>query len=258
MPTMPTMPTSSANDAFAASRGRFEQVCTFLGGEQAGSLTHGELETRLTVDVRELVRQLYQDHLDLRAAREQRLGEVVDVQGRGRGSVEAGHVRPLQTIFGEVDVTRLAYRRRGEQNLYPADAALNLPTELHSHGLRELAAIESARGSFQEATEAIRRATGLHCGKRQVEQLAARAAVDFEAFYQNTSGTTADTTDILAISADGKGIVMRPDALRPATAKAAGAATAKLKTRLSKGEKRNRKRIAVMRNSSLRRLGVSI
>lgn len=37
---------------------------------------------------------------------------------------------------------------------------------------------------------------------------------------------------------------MRPDALRPATAKAAGQATAKLATRLSKGEKRKGKRIA--------------
>jgi hypothetical protein len=130
-----------------------------------------------------MVRQLYQDHLDLREAREERLGGVVDAEGTGRGSVEAGHVRPLQTIFGDVGVTRLAYRRRGEDNLYPADGALNLPTELHSHGLRELSAIESSRGSFEEATEAIRRATGIHSGKRQVEQLAARSAVDFDAFY---------------------------------------------------------------------------
>ena len=48
----------------------------------------------------------------------------------------------------------------------------------------------------------------------------------------------------MVISADGKGIVMRPDALRPATAKAAAAATNKLACRLSKGEKRNRKRLA--------------
>jgi hypothetical protein len=238
------MPTSCAHDAFSASRGRFEQVCSFMGGEEASGLSHGELEARLTVDVRDLVRQLYQDHLDLRAAREKRLGDVVDAEGTGRGSVEAGHVRPLQTIFGEVDVTRLAYRRRGQHNLYPADAVLNLPIELHSHGLRELSAIESARGSFEEASEAIRRATGIQCGKRQVEQLAARSAVDFEAFYQHASRATADQGDVLVLSADGKGIVMRPDALRPGTAKAAGTATPKLKTRLSKGEKRNRKRMA--------------
>ena len=99
---------------------------------------------------------------------------MIDAEGGGRGSVEVGHVRPLQTIFGEVGVTRLAYRRWGKDNLYPADAALNLPTELHSHGLRQLSAIESARASFEEASGAVRRATGVTLGKRQVEQLAAR------------------------------------------------------------------------------------
>jgi hypothetical protein len=215
------MPISCADTAFSASRDRFEQVCSFLGDQEAASLTHSELEQRLTVDLRELVRQLYQDHLDLRAVREQRLDDVVDAEGSRRASVESGHVRPLQTIFGAVEVTRLAYRRRGERNLCPADAALNLPRELHSHGLRELSAIESSRGSFEEASEAIRRITGGQLGKRQVEQLAARAAVDFEAFYSQPTRSQATVTEgaLLVLSADGKGIVMRPDALRPATAK---------------------------------------
>ncbi|MGH9267169.1 MAG: hypothetical protein ACRD0D_03230, partial [Acidimicrobiales bacterium] len=45
---------------------------------------------------------------------------------------------------------------------------------------------------------------------------------------------------------DGKGIVMRPDSLRPATETVAAAAANKLETRLSKGEKPNRKRIATV------------
>jgi hypothetical protein len=49
---------------------------------------------------------------------------------------------------------------------------------------------------------------------------------------------------VLVISADGKGIVMRPGALRPATARAAEDSGNKLATRLSRGEKRNRKRMA--------------
>ncbi|KJE77764.1 hypothetical protein FEAC_05130 [Ferrimicrobium acidiphilum DSM 19497] len=121
---------------------------------------------------------------------------------------------------------------------------MNLPEELHSHGLRELSAIESARGSFEEATEAIRRITGVGCAKRQVELLAARSVVDFEAFYENIPRMQGNQGEVLVLSVDGKGIVMRPDALRPATAKAAGKATAKLKTRLSRGEKHNRKRMA--------------
>jgi len=60
---------------------------------------------------------------------------------------------------------------------------LNLPTEKQSHGLRKLAAVESSRGSFDEAVQALARATGQQLGKRQVEELAALAAVDFESFY---------------------------------------------------------------------------
>jgi len=235
---------SGVDAAFDRSRERFESVVGFLHGSQAAGLTHSELETRLSVDARELIRVLYQDHLDLRTAREVRLPVLTDAAGICRGAVERGHRRPLQTVFGAVNVDRLAYRHRGEANLYPADAALNLPTEVHSHGLRELAAVESARGSFDDARSALRRATGVGIGKRQVEQLAGRAAVDFQAYYQQPTRTPAEDGDVLALSADGKGIVMRSDALRPATAKAAAKATGKLKTRLSKGEKRNRKRMA--------------
>ena len=49
---------------------------------------------------------------------------------------------------------------------------------------------------------------------------------------------------VLVLTFDGKGIVMRPDALRPATAKAAAAGKNKLATRLSPGEKHGRKRMA--------------
>ena len=235
---------SGVDAAFDRSRERFESVVGFLHGSQAAGLTHSELETRLSVDARELIRVLYQDHMDLRTAREVRLPALTDAAGICRGAVERAHRRPLQTVFGAVNVDRLAYRHRGEANLYPADAALNIPTELHSHGLRELAAVESARGSFDDARSALRRATGVEIGKRQVEQLAGRAAVDFAAYYERPTRTPADDGDVLVLSADGKGIVMRSDALRPATAKAAAKATGKLKTRLSKGEKRNRKRMA--------------
>jgi hypothetical protein len=48
----------------------------------------------------------------------------------------------------------------------------------------------------------------------------------------------------LVLTFDGKGIVMLPGALRPATAKAAAAAEGKLAARLSPGEKNGRKRMA--------------
>jgi len=219
-------------------------VVDWLDGAEAGELEHAELEDHLEVAGRDLMRRLLQDHLYLRAQREARLAEVVDVHGVRHGTVEDGHIRGLGTVFGQVSVPRLAYRHRGHHNLYPADAALNLPAERHSHGLRRLAAAEASRGSFAEATAALERATGQHLGKRQIEGLAARAAIDVEAFYATRAHPHVADGDVLVISADGKGIVMRPDALRPATAKAAAAATNKLACRLSKEEKRNRKRLA--------------
>ena len=83
-----------------------------------------------------------------------------------RASAEPGHKRTLQSVFGDVQVGRIAYRARGHNNLYPADHALNLPEEKQSHGLRRLAAIESTRGSFTGASDAITRATGQRVANR--------------------------------------------------------------------------------------------
>jgi hypothetical protein len=244
---------------FAASFARLGEIARFLDGEDAASLEHSELESRLELDGRELLRTLFEDHLALRALREQRADMVLDSSGVAHRAVERGHERGLQSVFGEVTVSRLAYRARGEENLHLADAALNLPEERASHGVRRLAAVECARGSFDDALGSVRERTGVSLGKQQLLDLAARAAVDFDAFYAARARPSADVDgepgsecteageqkpSVLVLSADGKGIVMRPEALRAQTAKAAARASPKLKTRLSRGEKANRKRIA--------------
>jgi hypothetical protein len=234
---------AAPGDPLGGSRVCFEELIGWLEGTEAAGLTHAQLEEQLDRRGRELLRRMYQGQLDLRALREQRV-EVTDAEGVRHGAVETDHVRPLSTLFGAVEVARLAYRHRGHANLCPADGGLNLPTERHSHGIRRLAAIEATRGSFEEAARAIGRQTGTAVGKRQVESLTARAAADVEDFYATRRPPPAHRTDLLVISADGKGIVMRPDSLRPQTAAKAAAASTKLKTRLSKGEKRNRKRLA--------------
>ena len=238
------MSAAPTDEAFAGSHEQFETIVGWLAGDDAAGLTHGELEEQLDACGRQLLRRLLQDHLDVRADREQRIGEVVDDAGVARGAVETGHRRALGTVFGQVDVERMAYRAKNHTNLYPADATLNLPAGKHSHGLRRLAAIEASRGSFDQTVDAIERACGQQLGKRQVEDLAAAAAVDFEAFYTTRQPPAGAADDVLVLSCDGKGIVMRPDALRPATAKAAKNSSNKLASRLSKGEKANRKRMA--------------
>lgn len=119
-----------------------------------------------------------------------------DADGIDRRSAERDHDRVLASIFGQVVVRRVAYRSRGARNLCPADAHLNLPRERHSHGLRRLAAIEASRGSYDEAAAAITRVSGVRPAKRQLEQLALRAATDFAGFQAARERAPAEPGDV--------------------------------------------------------------
>jgi hypothetical protein len=230
-------------DPFSASRATFAKIVGLMEDDANFSLSHGELEELLDTEGRALLRQLLQDHLELRALREARVA-VTDAAGITRPSVEEGHHRTLGSLFGDVQVTRKAYRRRDAGNLHPADGILNLPPEKYSHGIRKLAALEAARGSYESAAAAIERRTGDRVGKLQIEQLAARASVDFDEYYRASSRQPCAPDDLLVISCDGKGIVMRTEDLREPTRRAAEHQDHKLSTRLSKGEKSNSKRMA--------------
>lgn len=110
--TAHTDPCAVSRDPFAASRDRFEQLVGYLAGVEAGGLEHFGLEQNLQTIGQDLLCQLLQDHLDLRASRETRQDEVTDADGAVHRSLEAGHHRRLQTVFGQVEVERLAYRKK--------------------------------------------------------------------------------------------------------------------------------------------------
>src|SRR5260370_684733 len=206
--TMPHATTPAALEHFTGSVQKFTAVLSWLESTEADQISHGELETQITDRCRDVMNQMMQDRVDLGALRETRcVEEVIDTDGVEHRNVEPGHARTLTTVFGKVAVTRIAYRALGASNLHPADAVLNLPPEKHSHGLRRLTAIESARGSFDDA---VHRSTGVLVGKRQLQDLAVRAASDFDTFYQQRQAPPADNTHILALSFDATGIVLRP------------------------------------------------
>jgi hypothetical protein len=244
--------TYATADPFADSLSAFETLTTTLSGSDAGMWTHTELEEYLDAAGRELLRLLLQDHLGLRAAREEgqvRSGAgpvVVGPEGRVRPWRETGHSRWLATVFGMVRVVRVAHRGRGVGNVHPADAVLSLPAGRHSTGLRRLAVTEAVRGSFDQAHDAVERRCGNVLGKRRLEELVVAAAVDVDGFYRTRIPVPCSRTMPLVIQADGKGVVMRPEALREATRRAAAKAAAGHRGRLAPGEKPNRKRMATV------------
>jgi hypothetical protein len=229
---------------FEESGKKFEKLINELSSGETLKLNHSELESMLNREGLKLLRQLMQDHLDLRSAREERRENVIGADTIVRSQVKKSE-RGLMTIFGPVNVSRLAYAAVGRASLHPLDAALNLPTESYSYGVRQRLAEEVAKASFDEALVTIKKTTGATLAKRQAEELAQRAAQDFELFYQQRQQQPeSQSSSILVLSTDGKGIVVRKDDLRAQTRKSADKENHKMHKRISKGEKRNRKRMA--------------
>jgi hypothetical protein len=215
------------DDSFEEAEEQFGSMAAFLRSMEAGTMTESNLERRLEKEGRELIRKLLAAHVQMRAPGEAE-GPVIDAEGVGRAE-KRRHERVLVTSFGKIEVRRTGYARAGEASLHPLDGEMNLPRESFSLELRRKVAWESARGSFEEGQEAIERQTGVKIPKRQLEELAARAAVDFPSFYEARSEAGKEATEageeapgeepvpLLVISFDGKGVVMREQDLRQST-----------------------------------------
>jgi hypothetical protein len=129
--------TGSTPDPFARSVSAFESLTAPRSGRGAGEWTHAELEEHLDHTGRALIRPLLQDHVDLRAIREEQQARdvsaprLVGPEGTVRPWREPGHEGWLACLFGQVRVCRVAHRGTGVGNVHPADVCLSLPAGRH-------------------------------------------------------------------------------------------------------------------------------
>jgi hypothetical protein len=228
---------------------QFEHLISRLKDPDTQKLTHGEVEAVIHSEGMELLRRMTQGHLNQRTAQEPCREKVIGEDGLSRTHHRAGCKRGLESRFGEVTVTRRGYGARGLESVFPLDAELNLPPDKYSHGLRQELVDEVIRGSFDESVAHLKRSGGGQVAKRQSEELAVHLSQDFDAFYRQPLVRIEEdggAARLLVITADGKGIVMHPNGLREATRKAMEQERRKQRTRLSPGEKSNRKRMATV------------
>jgi len=234
-------------NVFSEARQWYGEMEKFVVSADAEKMSESDIERELEKRGQEPMRRLMQAHLDVRGP-----GEAAEGMAEGSDGVtrvrERLQERGLETIFGEVRVERAGYGAKGIESLHPLDAELNLPPELYSHEVRRRAADAAAKESFDEVVRTLKTTTGAEGGKRQVEELVVRAAADFDAFYEKRQELrpSDQTASILAITVDAKGVVMRREDLREGTKKKAEQTQHKLENRLSRGEKRNAKRMATV------------
>jgi hypothetical protein len=231
--------------AFCSSREQLEDIIQSLLSPELAIQEHGDIEGFIQKEGTELLRKLLQGYLDVRASTEVQEPKVMSSEGQTLNHVRTNTSRNMVSLFGDVSIARMGYNQRHKTSVFPLDQALNLLKDQYSSGLRKRLISEAIKGSFDASVQAIKSTTGGHVPKRQALMLVDDASQDFCAFYERVRfSKPEDTQDLLVMSFDGKGIVMRHDGLRIATKKAAENQDKKLQTRLSQGEKRNRKRMA--------------
>jgi hypothetical protein len=243
---------AASAEAVLAGLGPLAAGLARLAGEARQAVTLEAMEVLVIERGRELLRGLVQLSLDTQAEQEVRLAEVAGADGVPRSRAERGHARPVVTRLGEVTVRRIAYRSgvKGAGSLFPRDAVLNLPPCGYSWPLQRLAEMFTRSGSYEQARELVLAATGISIGKRQLEQVTAAAAADAQRFCQDRAprpppGPPPGDGGLppLAISADSKGVAMRPEARRR-TGKAPERRVRTFSKRAGTGEKKGCKRMA--------------
>lgn len=229
---------------FSGAQEQLDHLIRQLQSEEQANCEHGDIESFINKKGQEILRRLLQGWLDLKAANEEKSACINLASGDKLNHVRVDTHRPLNSLFGQVTVSRIGYSQINKDSVFPVDAELNLSTNSYSDGIYFRVSNEAVRGSFDDVVESIDATTGGHVPKRQCLNIVKDVAVDFESFYQKKRFIKPeDTSDLLVLTFDGKGIVMRPDGLREGTKKNAQKSK-KLKSRLSQGEKKDRKRMA--------------
>jgi len=139
------------------------------------------------------------------------------------------------SVFGKLAVPRTCYRTNGREGVMPLDAQANLPDRTYSYLLQEWMDLLSIRDSFGEASVTLHKILKLGISPNRFEVVNRESANSYDEFYQNKELPTPDSEgELQVIGFDGKGVpVIKSEA-------------AKLKPRLGKGEKRQKKKEAIV------------
>jgi len=129
----------------------------------------------------------------------------------------------------------MSYWKKGEKTIYPLDNQCNMPERCYSYFLQEIMDSMSVNNSFSECEEDIKTLFNLTIHDKQFEEITQDTITDYETYYeQNPAPAVEEEGELQVLSYDGKGV--------PMIKKEA----AKIKARLGKGEKKQKKKEALV------------
>jgi hypothetical protein len=167
------------------------------------------------------------------------LGETIDLpDGQTVQRLPETHSRRYVSIFGTFLLHRTAYGSRAGQKIdfVPLDNRLQLPRSAFSYVLQDWDQALCVEQAFGQAQSTVARILNLKQPVDSLERMNSQMADDVRPFRENRPAPDPATEgEVLVLSADGKGVVLR----RPAEAPAPPA-------HRTKGEKASLKRMAIV------------
>jgi hypothetical protein len=143
--------------------------------------------------------------------------------------------RDYYSIFGKLKVPRTCYRVPGEPGIFPLDAQVNLPKRCYSYFLQEWMTLFEVEHPFKESAGLFAQLFDLEVAESVLTEVAKEAPEDYEGFYaQRPVPPEEGAGALLVVSFDGKGVPMIK------------AEAVKLKAKLGTGEKRQKKKEALV------------
>jgi hypothetical protein len=233
-------------EGFDELRTALTAMMTRVRQATTGGSSLADLEEAVHQDLLALGRAAVQDGLNAVSAAEVRRHDVTGPEAASRPWADPGRTRTVATLFGDVVFTRIAYRGPGVADVFPADQALDLPAgPCFSRALEARTAYLEALLPHRQVRDLLEWETGVTIHTRQQREIAARVAADTATFAQTRTvpgpGDAPEPAEVdrpaevdgvdgpvqgpdgglaagrvLVATFDGKGVIMRREALRTA------------------------------------------
>ena len=159
------------------------------------------------------------------------------VLDNGTALKKQSQLKPSQyfSVFGKLSLPRTYYWADGQTGVMPLDAQADLPDRCYSYLLQKWMNTLSIRDSFKESNITLATLVGLEVSVSRFETISQESDTNYDEFYEKKQIPHPESEGEIQVSQfDGKGV---PVIKKEAT---------KLKTRQGKGEKRQKKKEAMV------------
>ena len=214
-------------------RKELEKLIDFVSGKQAQTATADHIERMLFKKVLKLGAKLLLLFFVVRSQKCSR--EPIQMEDGEELPYHSEKKRDYLSIFGKIPFCRPYFYEKGAQGQSPLDAELSLGADRYSDFLREMTEYLGVYVAYNKAADIEDRFLGIGLSTRVLQKMIGEDTVDVKAFYaQKPPPLPSTEAEILVIQADGKGV---PIVLET---------PAEPKVRLGKGQKRGRKKEAIV------------